>query len=165
MSADPARASPAAHAALIRRFYEAFQHRDAAGMGACYHADVHFSDAVFRDLHGDAARAMWAMLCARGTDLRIDCSGVAADESTGRARWEAWYTFSASGRPVHNRIAASFAFRDGLIVRHVDTFGFWRWARQAIGPAGLVLGWTPWLRAKVRAQAARSLARWMAGDR
>jgi hypothetical protein len=53
----------------------------------------------------------------------------------GRAR----YTF-ATGRVVHNVIEARFALRDGLIVQHVDSFGFWRWSRQALGPLGLARG-------------------------
>lgn len=70
-------------------------------------------------------------------------------ESVGNARWQAWYTFSATGRHVHNVIDAAFRFRDGLIIEHRDRFSFWRWARQALGPTGLLLGWTPFLRAKV----------------
>jgi hypothetical protein len=151
------------HALLIARFYEAFQRRDATAMAACYHREIHFSDAVFPDLRGPQAGAMWAMLCARGKDLRVEPSRITADDARGSARWDAWYTFSGSGRPVHNVIDASFAFRDGLIVGHEDRFDFWRWSRQALGPAGLLLGWTPFLRAKVRAQAARSLATWMTG--
>lgn len=150
------------HALLIARFYEAFQRRDAATMAACYHRDVHFSDPVFPDLRGPQAGAMWAMLCARGTDLRVEPSGIRADDARGAAHWDARYTFSGSGRKVHNAIDATFEFRDGLIVRHIDRFDFWRWARQALGPTGLLLGWTPFLRGKVRAQAARSLAGWIA---
>jgi hypothetical protein len=153
------------HAALLARFYAAFQQRDAAAMTACYHADIHFSDEVFPDLHGPQAGAMWAMLCARGKDLRIEPSAISANETRGTARWDAWYTFSGSGRQVHNIIFAEFAFRDGLIVRHVDRFDFWRWSRQALGPAGLLLGWTPFLRAKVRATAARSLETWVQSTR
>ena len=145
------------NAALIRRFYDAFQRRDAAAMGACYHHAVEFADEIFPELHGDAARAMWTMLCERGKDLTIVCSNVHADAATGGAQWEAWYTFSGTGRRVHNRIRAEFTFQDGLIVRHRDRFGFWRWARQALGPAGLLLGWSPFLRRRVQAQAARSL--------
>ena len=39
----------------------------------------------------------------------------------------ATYTFSATGRTVVNRIRARFDFRDGKIVRHVDSFDLWRW--------------------------------------
>ena len=153
------------HAALIARFYEAFQRRDAAAMAACYHRDVHFTDEVFPDLRGPQAGAMWAMLCARGKDLRVEPSAITADDAQGRARWDAWYTFSGSGRPVHNIIQAEFGFRDGLIVRHVDRFDFQRWARQALGVSGLVLGGTRFMRRKVQSTAARSLAAWMAAPR
>jgi ketosteroid isomerase-like protein len=146
-----------AHAELIERFYAAFAQRDWAGMGHCYHPEVHFTDPAF-DLHGADAAMMWRMLCTNGRDLRLEHSGVSADESTGQAHWEARYTFSATGRPVHNVIDASFQFRDGLIVRHVDKFDFWRWSRQSLGLPGVLLGWSGFLRGKVQAKAAKSLA-------
>lgn len=141
------------NAALIDGFYTAFARRDWRTMAAAYHADAHFSDAVF-DLHGADIGRMWRMLCERGADLRIEHRDVTASS----AHWEAWYTFSATGRRVHNLIDASFVLRDGLVVRHVDSFSFWRWSRQALGAAGWLLGGTPWLRSKVRAQAAKGLA-------
>lgn len=127
-------------------------------MGGCYHDEIVFSDPVFPELRGEEARKMWRMLCARGKDLTIEHRDVTADERTGTAHWDARYTFGATGRKVLNRIDAMFEFRDGLIVRHVDRFNFHAWARQALGPVGLLLGWTPMIRAKVRATAAKNLA-------
>lgn len=148
---------------VISRFYTAFAHRDRAAMAACYADDARFSDPVFPDLDATQVRAMWKMLLTSGTDLRV--THQVLEESPGRARcrWEAWYTFSRSGRPVHNIIHAEFELRDGMIVRHRDTFSFWRWSRQALGTTGLLLGWSPLVRNKVRATAAASLARAMAG--
>ena len=103
------------NADVIRSFYAAFQRRDHAAMAACYAPDATFSDPVFRDLQGPRVAAMWRMLCERATDLRIEASDIEAEGDRGSARWEAWYTFSATGRPVHNIIRASFEFRDGLI--------------------------------------------------
>jgi hypothetical protein len=143
--------------ALIAKFYTAFQARDAGTMGSCYHPEVEFSDPAFPLLRGREAGAMWAMLCSRASDLEIAFSEVHADDSAGRAHWEARYSFGPRQRSVHNAIDATFAFRDGLIARHVDRFGFWRWARQALGPAGVALGWTPFLRARVQAEARRGL--------
>lgn len=151
------------HAALVRRFYDAFAARDAAGMGACYHDRVVFSDPVFPHLEGAQARGMWAMLVARGKDLRVEASAITGDEASGSAHWDAYYTFSATGRKVINRIDATFEFADGLIVRHVDRFDLWKWSRQALGPVGLLLGWSPIVRNKVRAQAAKGLDSWMRG--
>lgn len=149
------------NAALIHRFYDSFAARDAAGMKACYHPEVVFHDPAFGELRGAEAGAMWAMLCARATDLQVSASDVKADDARGRAHWEARYTFTQTGRPVLNRIDAEFEFRDGLIIRHTDRFGFWTWARQALGPAGLVLGWTPLIRNRVRATARRGLEKYM----
>jgi hypothetical protein len=59
---------------------------------------------------------------------------------------------------VINDIHASFIFRDGKIVRHVDQFDLWRWSRQALGTKGLLLGWTPLVRSAVQKQAAKGLA-------
>ena len=144
-------------AEVIRRFYDAFQRRDHAAMAACYAPDATFSDPVFPALRGPAVGAMWRMLCERGTDLRIEASGIEGGSTHGHARWEAWYTFSATGRPVHNIIRASFTFRDGRIQSHVDSFDLYRWARQALGLKGLLLGWAPPVQGAIRAQGARAL--------
>lgn len=149
------------NAGVIKRFYSAFQRRDGAAMAACYHPEVRFSDPVFPDLHGARAAAMWKMLCERGTDLRIEYRDVVAEDNRGSAHWDATYTFSATGRKVLNRIDASFEFRDGLISRHTDRFDFYRWARQALGAKGVLLGWLPPVQAKVRSMAAKSLDEYM----
>lgn len=151
------------NAELINNFYRAFQKRDAAGMAACYHANVQFSDPAFPDLHGAQAGAMWRMLCERGKDLRIEFGNVHADDKKGRAHWEAWYSFSATGRQVHNIIDAEFEFRDGLIVRHTDRFDFHRWAGQALGPAGKLLGGFGFLQRKVQKMAAKGLGEFATG--
>lgn len=147
--------------ALIERFYRAFQQRDGAAMAACYRADAKFRDPVF-ELEGERIGKMWTMLCSRGADLRVEFANVTADADRGSADWQAWYTFKSTGRPVHNIIHANFRFADDLILEHTDDFDFWRWSRQALGPAGLLLGWTPMVRAKVQREAARALEQFTA---
>lgn len=150
------------HAHLIERFYQAFQKRDDEGMAACYAPDVKFADEVFPDLSGDRARGMWKMLCARAQDLKIEFEDVQANDTEGSAHWDAYYTFAATGRKVVNRIDAKFKFENGLIKEHRDRFDFYAWAKQALGPVGLLLGWTPMIKAKVRKTAAQNLDRFMA---
>jgi ketosteroid isomerase-like protein len=147
---------------LIDRFYVAFAHRDGAAMEACYAPDVHFSDPVFVDLRGPEAGAMWRMLTERGTDLRVELLERSADGDRGSARWRAHYTFSQTGRPVVNDVRATMHFADGLIADHVDDFDFHRWARQALGTSGLLLGWTPLLRNAVRRRARAGLDEYLA---
>lgn len=138
---------------LIERFYAAFDRRDGDAMAACYAPGAHFSDPVFPDLKGAEPGAMWRMLTAQATELRIELLEHAADEARGSARWRAHYVFSQTGRPVVNDVRASFRFAGGLIAEHRDEFSFHRWARQALGAPGLLLGWTPVLRASVRRRA------------
>ena len=146
------------NAELIRNFYTSFGDRNAGGMAACYHPAVTFSDEVFTDLKGERVAGMWQMLCERARDLKVEFRDIEADDSAGRAHWEAWYTFSATGRPVHNKIDAHFEFREGKIIRHRDSFNFWKWASQALGPTGTLLGWSGFVKNRVRSQAARNLA-------
>lgn len=150
------------NAALIDRFYAAFARKDGEAMAACYHPEIRFGDPVFPNLVGPEAGGMWRMLTSRATDLRVEHSAVHADDQTGSAHWEAWYTFATTGRAVHNIIDARFRFRDGLIVEHTDTFDFWRWSRQALGLPGVLLGWTPIIRGKVQGMAGGQLKKFMA---
>jgi ketosteroid isomerase-like protein len=145
------------HEALIRAFYDAFARRDAEAMARCYHADIFFTDPVFPALRGSDAGDMWRMLLSRAKDLEVTLDEASADADGGRAKWTARYTFTKTGRPVVNRIDAMFAFRDGLIVRHYDHFSFWRWASQALGPMGKLLGWALPVKWKVRKEAAAAL--------
>jgi ketosteroid isomerase-like protein len=156
---SPSASIPAVHPnqRLIERFYQAFKGRDGRAMGACYHDQVHFADPVFVDLHGEQARGMWRMLCERGKDLVVEASRIEANEERGIAHWDAFYTFSATGQKVHNVIDAEFRFQDGLIIDHRDRFDLYRWARQALGIKGLLLGWAPPVQNAVRKQAMKGL--------
>jgi ketosteroid isomerase-like protein len=156
-------ASSAANARLIECFYTAFGHRDVDAMLGCYHPQVVFSDPVFGTLAAAETAAMWRMLNGRARDLRVEYRDIKANEHRGRAHWEAWYTFAATGRTVHNRIDAEFQFADALIVRHVDRFSLWRWAAMALGAKGALLGWVPSVRGAIRAQAAKGLAAFRGG--
>jgi ketosteroid isomerase-like protein len=146
---------------LIERFYSAFNAHDGDAMAACYAPDAHFSDPVFTDLRGAEPGAMWKMLTARATDLTVQLAEHEASGDNGTAHWIAHYTFR-TGRKVVNDIHAHFLFRDGLIAEHKDDFSFYAWSRQALGPPGLLLGWTPVLKGKVRKEARAGLDEFMA---
>ncbi|MDP9145859.1 MAG: nuclear transport factor 2 family protein [Actinomycetota bacterium] len=143
--------------ATIARFYAAFAERDHCTMAACYAAEARFDDPVFPGLAGARIGLMWRMLCERATDLRIERGPVEVAGDRCRTVWQAWYTYSATGRPVHNRIGAEFLMADGFIREHRDHFSLHGWARQALGVKGLLLGWAPPVQAAIRAQAGRAL--------
>ena len=150
------------NAELIDRFYQAFQQLDAETMAACYAEDVQFSDPAFNDLRGRDAGDMWRMLTARAQNFSLTFDSVQADDEQGSARWVATYLFSKTGNTVVNHIQANFRFVDGKIVEHRDSFDLWRWARQALGTKGLLLGWTPLVQGAIRKQAMAGLRAWQA---
>ncbi len=145
----------------LSRFYTAFAQRDWAAMGACYADGARFTDPVFPDLDASGVRAMWKMLLTSGTDLRVTFRVVEETAERGVCEWEAFYTFSKTGKKVHNKIRSEFELRDGLIVRQRDHFNFWRWSRQALGITGLLLGWSSMVKNKVRGIARAGLERAM----
>jgi ketosteroid isomerase-like protein len=146
------------NAELIERFYAALGARDGAAMAVCYTPEASFEDPAFGKLDADDAGAMWRMLTSRADDLTVDVSEITADARAGSAHWIARYTFTQTGRPVVNDIRASFRFADGLIAEHHDRFDWWRWARQALGPTGRLLGWNPLFQNAARNRARATLA-------
>lgn len=151
----------AGNADVIKQLYDALDRHDGETMAAQYAPDARFADPAFGELSGEEAGDMWRMLTSRATDLKVELPEHEADGDEGSAHWIATYTFS-TGRPVVNDIRARFRFRDGRIVDHEDSFSFHRWARQALGPAGLVLGLPP-MSLLVRRKALGDLAEYRAG--
>jgi ketosteroid isomerase-like protein len=152
------------NAALLHKFYDAFAKRDAETMATCYAKNATFRDPAF-DLAGDGPAWMWRMLCARGKDLHVVGSKIEANETSGSAHWEADYTFSATGRKVHNVIEAAFTFEDGLIATHVDTFDFRVWSKQALGLPALLFGGMAFFQRAVSKKAMQGLADYRASGK
>lgn len=145
-------------------FYDAFRRLDAAAMRSAYAPRARFSGPAFTVRGADDIGAMWALLC-EAIDRQalqkwqMDVSDVEATAKRGRARWEPRYRIRASGRYVHSVIHATFTFdKEGRILSHEEHFSFWRWSHQALGLRGMLLGWSPLLRMKMRAALNQSLA-------
>lgn len=130
-------------------------------MQHAYHSSAEFNDPVFEHLSSAEVKAMWQMLIIYAKDLHISCSHISADDSTGKCQWGAVYTFTTTGRKVHNIIFATFEFRERKIIKHTDKFDFWRWSKMALGTTGLLLGWSPLIINKVRTTARKRLVKFM----
>jgi len=154
-----------AHESLIESFYGSFQKGDGEAMAACYHPEATFSDPVFPKLSAAEVGAMWRMFCSGEVEVTVEYRDIVCDETGGRGHWEAHYPFRTTGRGVHNCIDATFTFKEGRILSHVDAFPFWKWTRMALGAPGLLLGWTPLLRKKIQSVAKSNLAAFMAKEK
>ena len=137
-------------------------------MAAYYAPNATFDDKALSLKGRDQIGDMWRMLCSASQKLgavehsKLESSGIEADAKGGKAHWEAEYLFGATGRKVHNIVEGSFTFTpDGLIATHRDRFSFWIWSRQALGLPGMLLGWSPSLKRKVRSKAAGNLKKFL----
>lgn len=147
---------------LVSRFYTAFQELDYATMQSCYDDEAIFMDPAFGALHGEEVKSMWEMLARNAKGFSLTFSDIKAeDEEYVTCKWVATYTFSATGRKVVNRIQAYVRVQNGKITEHTDHFNFWKWARQATGLSGWLLGWSSFFQSQVRSKARENLKKFM----
>ncbi len=146
---------------VATKFYFSFQQKNASGMVENYHPELQFHDPAFGELSYDKACAMWKMLCESARDLSIEFEIIKAEENYVETRWIAEYTFSKTNRLVKNEITARMQLRDGLIIKHDDDFNLHRWAKQAFGMKGLLLGGTNLFKNKLQSQTNRQLTKFM----
>lgn len=130
-------------------------------MQECYADNAVFNDQAFSNLNAKQVRAMWEMLITAGKDMKMTFDRVSDNVNGGEAHWRAVYTFSRTGNKVVNKVSAVFVIENGKIVRHTDSFDFYKWARQAFGFTGLLLGGTSFFHNKIRKTAMQNLAEYM----
>jgi len=146
---------------LIQTFYDAFARLDYKTMQSCYSDDPVFNDPVFGILQGDEVRAMWEMLCKNAKDFSLQYSLIEIDGEYGTCNWTATYTFSKTGRRVVNKVKAHMRIQNGKITEHTDEFDIYKWSRQALGLPGVLLGWSGYLKNKIRYDAKSRLQKFM----
>lgn len=143
---------------VIEKFYTAFQKLDHQTMNSCYSDDIVFSDPAFGLLRGDEAKSMWEMLCKNAKDFSLTFSNIQLlDEEYATCNWVATYTFSKTGRKVINSIKAFMKLKDGKIIEHSDAFKLSKWAAQALGLKGVLLGWTGFMKRRIQKNARKNL--------
>ena len=136
---------------IASAFYSAFTKGDAETMISYYDDQIEFEDPAFGKLKGNEAKMIWKMLIERSQgNLKIDFEVIEATENIARVNWEARYPISNTGRRIHNKISTELTIENGKIIKHIDHFNLWKWAMQAFGFKGFLLGWTPFFKSKLQ---------------
>jgi hypothetical protein len=141
--------------AVLARFYDALARRDGETMASLYAPNARFEDPVFR-LTGPDIGKMWIALTRRAKDFSIAYTIAQAGRGRGTVELTARYLYGGR-RPVTNVIVSELKLENGLIVEHRDQFDFARWAAQALGTPGRLLGRFEFFRRAVSRKAARTL--------
>jgi ketosteroid isomerase-like protein len=148
---------------LVNDFYTAFQSLDYSFMQSCYSANPIFNDPVFGILQGNEVRSMWEMLCRNAKNFSLEFNSVNVDDEYCTCKWIARYTFSKTGRKVVNKVSTFIRVQNGKITEHTDEFDLYRWSRQALGLPGILLGWSGYLKNKIRHDAKKRLYEFING--
>lgn len=138
---------------VVEAFFAAFAARDGEAMARCYRPEGSFTDPAFGTLTGAQAGVMWRALMKGARDFRVTHTLRGVEDGAIVVDWVANYLFSKTGRPVENHVTSRIWLRDGLIERQVDHFDFHRWAGQALGLPGRLLGGFGFFQAAVRRKA------------
>ena len=147
---------------VIENFYTAFQQLDYTAMNSCYSDEIVFSDPAFGFLRGEEVKYMWEMLCKNAKDFSLTFSNIQLlDDEYATCNWVATYTFSKTGRKVVNHIKAFMKLKDGKIIEHSDAFKLSKWAAQALGFKGELLGWTGFMKRKIQKNARMNLIKFI----
>ena len=142
----------------ISEFYSSFAKGDYQQMISFYHKQATFQDPAFGKLDHKRVTKMWQMLLSnKSASPRISFTNISAEKDKGSAHWKAIYFYGPKKRKVVNDIQASFTFKEGKIIKHTDDFDIWKWSRQALGPVGYLLGWTPFMKKKIQSLANKKL--------
>ena len=138
---------------IVSDFYTAFSRLDHAAMSELYSDDPIFNDPAFGVLQGEEVLAMWKMLCMNAKDFSLTYKNIECDGEYCTCNWTANYLFSKTGRRVVNNVKAHIRIQGGKITEHTDEFDIYKWSRQAFGLSGVLLGWSGYMKNKIRATA------------
>ncbi len=141
----------------IEQFYTAFSNGNVDAMLACYHSEIQFEDPAFGKLSGERAKAMWQMLLSKQKESKLSVAFELDQQSNNKAKWIANYQYGPKKRKVINHVSSTFQFKDGKIIKHTDEFNLHKWAKQALGFKGFLIGNTAFFQNKLKAQTNRLL--------
>ncbi len=147
--------NPAETRGALLSFYGAFARRDGPAMASMYAENARFEDPVFL-LHGADVGKMWIALTGRAKEFSVSYEVDQAGAGRGSVTWTARYRYGS--RPVVNVVRSEIVFDgSGLIARQRDDFDFAKWAAQALGLPGALLGRFAWFRRAVSRRAAAGI--------
>ena len=143
---------------IVHKFYRAFAEGDAEQMVSFYHEKAHFEDPIFGKLNAQQVANMWRMLIARrdkNTQITHKITGV--NGGIIKVNWIAQYNYGPKKRKVVNHVSAQLKIVDGRIMEHTDHFDLWKWTQQAFGLPGYLLGWSSFMKMKIKGKVSLAL--------
>ena len=100
---------------------------------------------------------MWKMLLNNNQNFKITYKIERVSESQFIINWKAEYLFGKKKRRVINFVESNIKIKDSKIIEQIDSFNFYKWAKQSLGIVGLFLGKSKLFRKKISNSAYKKL--------
>jgi hypothetical protein len=140
---------------VVERFFLAYSKADPVLMSACLHPQISYSDPLFPDLRGVRVGLRWHWQLRHATDFKLQKQIIFLDERKAQLKLDIAYLWHR--RAVHHQVLSTLTIWDDMIVRHVDEYPYWQYAKQAQGLAGYVFGGFGWAQSVVQRRAAAAV--------
>jgi hypothetical protein len=147
----------------VDAFFTALARLDAETIGRLYDEDASYEDPVFGRLAGSAARRRWQLFCWRAARPRLRWAAEPRRDGVVEAHWHMACLYGQ--RRLDLAVRSEFVVQGSRILIHADTYDFWTWARQTLGPTVWLRGVAPNFRRAVRRRARSELGRFDAPRR
>jgi hypothetical protein len=140
---------------VVERFFSAYANADPVAMSACLHPQISYSDPLFPDLRGVRVGLRWHWQLRHATEFKLQKQIMFMDERKAQLKLDVAYLWH--GRAVHHEVLSTLTIWDDLIVRQIDEYPYWPYAKQAYGVAGHLLGGLGWAQSVVQRRAAAAV--------
>ena len=141
---------------IVEGFYEALNKGDYQFVNSLYHSNASYKDELF-ELKGVEIHALWYSAVQPDLNLSVELKSIKEVDGRVITEWVMNYTLDIINRRISLNEKGTFIFKGDKIIEHIDEYDFWSWCTQAFGIIGKSLGWSNWLRKRVRNQARKSV--------
>jgi len=140
----------------VKEFYEALSRNDYEALIRLYHPDATYTDELF-SFKGKEIHALWYAATRPAMKLEVECLAIEEVNDRVQTKWKMGYTLDVINSRIELEEIGIFVFEGEKIMEHSDEYNFREWCTQAFGIIGTLLGWSSWLRNRVRKQARKSV--------
>jgi len=143
---------------VITGLYNAYKERNPELMASFYTEDASFKDEIFGEVTGQEIPKVWEVVHSTTSNFYLYFHIVNVNKNLATVNSQLSYTFKHTGRKIDISITSIFRFENGKIRHQVDEYSLWKWASQAFGVSGFLLGWNPKFKNKIRQSAQNTIA-------
>lgn len=148
------------HIEVIKKFFTSLQEKKGDVLLSCYAPDAVFSDPLHGLLDAEMLFKKWHLFLEQAQELELTYGPITVlDDEYFTSDWAMSYAKSPMGKKLKVKLKGKSFFRlkDLQIIEHSDAYRFSTLIAQTHGWKGYWLGWTGYMKRKVKLEALEEL--------